>query len=360
MKRDRLEWLDAMRGFTMIMVVAYHVAQVSYMQNIKLSASLPFLVLFRMPLFFFVSGFLAYKANFVWSASNTLHLLGKKFKIQVFPALVFMCLFIVLRKPHFWETFTGYLSSATKGGYWFTWALLQMFAVYYLFCFAIRRLTPKVQNRMLWVLWGLSLVAYEFCYMPKVFDAEHSDFLNTSGLIQAMKYGHFFVMGNIVHRYWDRTQRLFNSQWFFPVICVLCFICCADIFRWHTLKFVWTNLPRTTAMYCLLFIVVIFFRYYQAWFTSKTAVGRGLQYVGTRTLDVYIIHYFLLPTLPAVGKWLNTVQPNFLIDIVVSMVPAIVVVAFCLLISNILRISPLFSENFFGRKLPSSPTRKHG
>ena len=130
LKKSRLEWLDALRGFTMVMVVAYHVAQVSYMQNFKVSASLPFLVLFRMPLFFFVSGFLAYKAGFVWSAGNTLRLLGKKFKIQVFPALVVLCLFIILRKPHFWETFVQSMECATKGGYWFTWCLLQMFAVY--------------------------------------------------------------------------------------------------------------------------------------------------------------------------------------------------------------------------------------
>ena len=348
---SRLEWLDAMRGFTMIMVVAYHVAQISYGQNIKMSASLPFLVLFRMPLFFFVSGFLAYKSSFVWSASNTLHLLLKKFKIQVFPALAFLCFFIILRKPHFWETFVSCMGSATKGGYWFTWALLQMFAVYYVFCFAVQRLSTQAQHRSIWVLWVLSLVAYEFCYMPKVFDAEHCDFLNASGLIQAMKYMHFFVMGNIVRRYWNRAERVFDSQWFFPIVCILAFVCCADIFRWHDLKFVWTNLPRTTAMYCLLLIVVVFFRHYKKWFTHDRFVGRSLQYVGTRTLDVYIIHYFFLPTLPAVGKWLNSVQPNFALDILVSLAPAIVVIAFCLLVSNILRISPLFSESFFGRRI---------
>lgn len=346
----RLEWLDAMRGFTMIMVVAYHVAQMSYMQNFKMSASLPFLVLFRMPLFFFVSGFLAYRASFVWSASNTLSLLGKKFKIQVFPALVFLCISLILFKKHFFESFGGCMESATKGGYWFTWCLLQMFAVYYLHCFCVKRLPERWQHISVWGLWVLSLVAYEFCYMPKVFDAEHNDFLNASGLIQTMKYLHFFLMGNIMHRYWDRTQRLFDSRWFYPLLCVLAFICCADIFRWHNMQFVWTNLPRTMAMYCLLLIIVIFFRYYQRWFTRQTVVGRGLQYVGTRTLDVYLIHYLLLPKLPAVGKWLNTVQPNFLLDLLASLLPALIVVAFCLLISNILRVSPLFSENFFGRK----------
>ena len=66
-KKPRLEWLDALRGFTMILVVANHVSQMGFEQQWKLSSSLPFLLLFRMPLFFFVSGFLAYKATQVWN-----------------------------------------------------------------------------------------------------------------------------------------------------------------------------------------------------------------------------------------------------------------------------------------------------
>ena len=66
-KKPRLEWLDALRGFTMILVVAFHVNQTTFSLDFKTSSSMPFLVLFRMPLFFFVSGFLAYKASLVWN-----------------------------------------------------------------------------------------------------------------------------------------------------------------------------------------------------------------------------------------------------------------------------------------------------
>ena len=59
-KKPRLEWLDALRGFTMILVVAYHTVE-GFGLEVKASSSMRFLILFRMPLFFFVSGFLAYK-----------------------------------------------------------------------------------------------------------------------------------------------------------------------------------------------------------------------------------------------------------------------------------------------------------
>ena len=77
-KKPRLEWLDALRGFTMILVVAYHVAEMGFGESWRHSSSMPFLVLFRMPLFFFVSGFLAYRASQVWDFRNFGSLLWKK------------------------------------------------------------------------------------------------------------------------------------------------------------------------------------------------------------------------------------------------------------------------------------------
>ena len=112
----------------------------------------------------------------------------------------------------------------------------------------------------------------------------------------------------------------------------------------------WANLPRTVAMYSLLTIVVMFFRHYQSWFTNDKPIGRGLQYIGVRTLDVYLLHYILLPKLPQVGAWFNQNRPNFVLEITVSFSVALVVIAFCLLVSQLLRISPIFRQYLFGRK----------
>ena len=44
-KKPRLEWLDALRGFTMVMVVANHVAQIGFEEEWKHSSSLQFLLM---------------------------------------------------------------------------------------------------------------------------------------------------------------------------------------------------------------------------------------------------------------------------------------------------------------------------
>jgi len=379
--KNRLSWLDAMRGFTMILVVAYHVAQFSFQENEKTSAALPFLVLMRMPLFFFVSGFLAYKANFAWTVPNALKLTWKKFKVQVIPALVFACLFVIFRmKGDFWDNLMRLLASPTKGGYWFTWVLLQMFIIYYVCCYVGgiilgQGARSKEQGAgskedcsgspyspapcssplapiLLFGAWAVSVFAYETLYLPKIFSYHKDLFFAYSSLVQTIRYMQFFLLGNIVRRYWSQVEQLFDTSWFFPLVMTLVVVCCADIFQLHTLKKVWVNLPRTTAMYALLLLVVMFFRHYQAWFAEGQKAGRFLSFIGTRTLDIYLLHFLLLPKIPQVGKWLNANQPNFLLSIVFSVSVALVVIAFCLLVSQLLRVSPFLQLYLFGK--PSS------
>ena len=363
----RIEWLDAMRGFTMILVVAYHVAQFGIVENEKTSAALPFLVLFRMPLFFFVSGFLAYKANFVWNLKNTIPLVLKKLHVQIIPALIFLSIFIIFKSKYaFWEGFLNALKSPTKDGYWFTWVLLQMFLIYYtisIIAHYLKKIKEKVSGKnsqlstfnfqlsmVFWItVWFLSIAAYETLYLPKQFSYHKDPFFSYTSFVQTIRFTQFFLLGNIVHRYWDRIQKLFDSVWFFPLVSTLAVVCCADIFKWHALKFAWTNLPRTTAMYTLLLIVVMFFRYNKKRFTTEHPVGKALQYIGQRTLDVYLLHFLLIPSMPFIGKWLNAHHPNFLIDVLLSVGVALPIVAVCLLISHILHTSPVLGKFLFGK-----------
>ena len=367
----RLPWLDALRGFTMILVVAYHVAQFAFHESEKTSAALPFLVLMRMPLFFFVSGFLAYKADFSWTIPNALRLAWKKLKVQVIPALVFLCLFVIFRmKGGFWDGFIRLMESPTKGGYWFTWVLLQMFIIYYIMCLL---LTPfrlpgdeERDNKAflrggregagLLIAWALSVFAYETLYLPKVFSYHKDLFFAYSSLVQSIRYMQFFLLGNIVRRYWGRVEKLFDTAWFFPLVAAMAVVCCADIFRLHTLRLAWANLPRTVAMYSLLLLVVMFFRHYRAWFDEGRRAGRFLSFIGTRTLDIYLLHFLLLPKMPQVGAWLNDNQPNFVLSIVLSVGVALVVIAFCLLASQLLRVSPFLQLYLFGKGTPQSPS----
>ena len=192
-----MHWLDAMRGLTMLLVVAYHVAVFTFGQNEKTSSSLPFLVLLRMPLFFFVSGFLAYRPRLV-------------------PALLFLCLCLVFRqKGDFLVHLEQALSQATKGGYWFTWVLLQLFVAYYVL---MALLPVRLHHRASCLLWLFSVAAYETSYMPRLLPYPSSPFFQWTSLVLTIRYMQFFMLGNLVARHRAVFRWMITRRWFFPLV----------------------------------------------------------------------------------------------------------------------------------------------
>lgn len=358
MTRQRLEWLDALRGFTMLLVVVNHTYGFGFDTNTKYSMFMSLCLLFRMPLFFFISGFLAYKASFSWSAANTGRLLGKKLRVQIVPTLVFMTAEIALLAKHFWERMGVAWESPTKGGYWFTLVLLEMFIVYYAISFISKRIhylrgddenDDRVTTTLLLMTWGVATFAYATLYMPRWFTWRTEPFFRYTSLTEFARFFQFFLLGNICRRYWEQATQLFDSKWFFPLLVAVAFLGAGDYLRWHNLRMEWANLPRTLAMYSLVMLIVCFFRHYASWFTRETRVGTVLQYIGVRTLDIYLIHYFFFPKLPDVGKWFRAHPGNFVLEGTTALAMAALVIAFSILTSHVLRVSPFLKKWLFGR-----------
>ena len=393
MTKQRLEWLDALRGFTMFMVVTNHIYGFGFDTNTKYSMFMSVCLLFRMPLFFFISGFLAYKASFSWNMRDTSQLIAKKLRVQIVPTVVFMTAYVALTAKHFWERMEYAWSSPTKGGYWFTMVLLEMFLVYYAVCWIGNRLSPRTtpppmdsplalpnaegattndsckadacaehstgkagrgsskgEATLLIILWLISLFAYATLYMPKWFTWYKGEFWKVTSITELARFFHFFLLGNLVHRYWAQVQKLFDSKWFFPLLIAIAFIGTSDYLKWHNLRMQWANLPRTLAMYSLVMIIVAFFRNYSSWFTKETRIGYTLQYIGVRTLDIYLIHYFFIPKLPDVGVWFKAHPENFILEGTAAMAVALLVTAFSILTSHVLRVSPFLKKWLFGRE----------
>lgn len=351
--KSRLQWLDALRGFTMILVVTFHVAQLGFGESMSRSAVHPWLLLFRMPLFFFVSGFLSYKASTLWTARTFGTMTLKKMKVQLIPTIVFFVASCALLDTNFLEAMHTKLYLPTKGGYWFTYVLLLMFIIYYAFAWLESKL-PKRSWIPITILWTLFLGTYAILQIPpamKWIGKPTVDWLNHTSVIQVMIYMQFFIFGNIVRRYWDKWQSLFDVSWFFPLVILIIFVCSGEYLRWHNITGGWEYVPRTLASYSLLLLVVMFFRHYKGWFTTEKHTGRVLQYVGKRTLDIYLLHYFFLPKIPEVGVWFNGHTRMFAIDFAISFLVACLIIAFCCLTSHTLRISPFLSEYLFGRKV---------
>jgi fucose 4-O-acetylase-like acetyltransferase len=352
--KERIGWIDALRGFTMILVVFSHVEAWGLgITGDQISANAVFRM-FRMPLFFFVSGFIAYKFDEDWNACYYKKCLLKKLRVQLIPMLFFGLLYTMLvyspqNNTPLRDSVVLFFNSSAKLGYWFTEVLLEMFLVYYTVSFLMRR--RRLVSRQI-VLGIIAVCFFVLSMLGSSFYAEHaiSNWLCLSNLFL---YFQFFVFGVIVSCYREKVFRIVENPYIIGVVLLSFFGLYIAGYALHNsarsvLMIGVSKITNNLVRYLGVITLFALFRHYQKFFSSDTRVGRGLQYVGRRTLDIYLLHYFLIPTLPSVGSFLS--QAGVVIEVTAALGISILVILFCLIISSIIRISPFLAYWLFGVK----------
>ena len=125
----RIEYIDALRGFTMLLVVTGHIYSMCFMHELFNEYNMSynnFFELFLMPLFFFISGFVFYKSDRTWNYITIKDLFINKVRILLLSALVFFLLFCSLYQIEIFHSFID----VHKSGYWFTYVLFIFFILY--------------------------------------------------------------------------------------------------------------------------------------------------------------------------------------------------------------------------------------
>ena len=125
----RIEYIDALRGLTMLLVVTGHIYSMCFMHDKFNEFDMSynnFFELFLMPLFFFISGFVFYKSDRQWNYVSILSFTINKIRVLLLSAFVFFLLFCFLYQK---EIMTS-LFDVHKFGYWFTFVLFIYFALY--------------------------------------------------------------------------------------------------------------------------------------------------------------------------------------------------------------------------------------
>ena len=99
-------------------------------------------------------------------------------------------------------------------------------------------------------------------------------------------------------------------------------------------------------------MVFTFFRLAASWL-KRFHISKPLQYVGTRTLDVYLLHYFFLPRFLIEYTAQLKAYGSLFIEFVVILAVSLVVLLLSLLASYIIRLSPFLAHYLFGVKTTS-------
>ena len=332
MAKQRIEYIDAMRGFTMILVVYSHICH--FCLGDSLLGFNETFFLFRLPCFFMLSGWLFEPVAQRPFMANVRH----KFMVQIVPTFIFLLL--LAPPPEFFHQL-----GALKGGYWFTFVLFEFFILYMFIIRLGKRWAPCV---------ALVIVIASFIY-ARYYNSIQSSAVGiqvwmVNGLgfmsVALWRFFLFFYIGAWMRRNFEAFIRWTNKPAIIAMITLVFFIVAStphvDNLWYEIIRF---YLGGVTGMW----MVFTCFRLGISWL-EKLNLSKPLQYVGTRTLDIYLLHYFFLPRflMPYVEQL--KAYDSHLIEFLVIMGISLVVLALSLLASYIIRLSPFLGHYLFGVK----------
>lgn len=329
-----------MRAFTMFLVVMQHVN--SFVLSGFNSPVYKVLTLVRMPMFFFISGYIGYKALNEWTHSFYVKRLRKKAFVQLIPATIFFFLYSLV----FWDNPLTTFAENGFARYWFTYVLFYMFVIYYTVSVSFRRLRWSATSQMLLLLavslsmWLLYVQCQRHGVSWGVMSQLHVDRL--------CHYFVFFVIGLLCRHHLGIFHR-FIGHWAGIGVLLVCFSgCLVLVFTpWLTTSAPWIiNYGVQALVVCLLgiFLVYGFFYSLRHLLANGSKLSRAVAFAGRRTLDVYLIHYFFLP------PQLNLHITSGPLYVFTSILMTLCVYALCLCVSRVIRISPTLAHWMLGAK----------
>ena len=336
MAKQRIEYIDAMRGFTMILVIYSHICHFCF-GNSLLGFNAVFF-LFRLPCFFFISGWL-----FETMARKPFWMVARrKMMVQLVPTFIFLLL--LAPPPEFFHQL-----GALKGGYWFTFVLFEFFILYML---AIRLCRKWDFGVALLIALG-SFIYARYYHVTlsssvglQVYAIKLLGFLS----VVVWRYFLFFYIGAWVRRHFEAFIRWTDKPLVILVItAIFAFVASTP----HKDNLIYEILRFFVGGITGMIMVFFFFRISASWL-QRIHLSKPLQYVGTRTLDIYLLHYFFLPRfLVPYAEQLQGFDSR-VIEFAVILCISLLVLGVTLLASYIIRLSPFLGHYLFGVKYDKS------
>ena len=159
------------------------------------------------------------------------------------------------------------------------------------------------------------------------------------------RYFLFFYVGTWVKRNFDCFIQ-WTEKWWIILVVVIGFVFIAMLP--HSDNAISEYLIFAVGGILGLTMVFTFFRVFSHFFSKDRWLGRSLQYIGTRTLDIYLLHYFVLPKFLILHRDLLLTYDSRLLEFLVVLSIALVVISLCLLASYVIRLSPFLGHYLFG------------
>lgn len=278
----RLSSIDAIRGFTILLVIYSHVSYVTILHPQAPSHLNELFVIFRMPLFFLISGF------FVYSSRYTPQLVRKRIRNrivrQLYPTVVFFILCVLV---YFDSNLLLSVFDFKKRGYWFTVTAVEMFFLVTPLFLILMRYPDITSRRATLLVTAYGVLAGAGAWLAHYFTPQRVD--TTLGLLPLAQYFPYFIGGMLLKINYPSLQRYLLNRWTAFVSLLLFAVAVA-----------FKETPGMTYLGAVTAIVFFFSLFHQLWENraiAQSRIGRGLAWLGTMTLEIYLMHYFIIYTI---------------------------------------------------------------
>lgn len=283
----RISHIDALRGLAILLVVYSH-SLVLLTSNTNLSELNGFFIKFRMPLFFFISGYFLYSSNY--NANLLKKRTFNRLNRQFFPTLLIWLTFCILTVPISWESIVRLPFNPDKHGYWFTFVSVEYFLMFapisYVLCkYGMRK---QIQNTcficmglMFTALYGLS----RLCYSSSIFTTvSHLVCLN-----HLLKYSIYFIVGILYKINQNEINKYVLGHWaIITYLCVSFYMLIYNPSHYGFVNEIITSLALVALIYTLTYHI------YRIPLISNSTLSILLQNIGQMTLEIYLLHYFVI------------------------------------------------------------------
>lgn len=322
MVKDRLLHIDLIKGFAILLVVMGHIFVFTFQLESCLLQQI--IASFHMPLFMFLSGYMVLSANKLSFNKN----LKRKFVALILPFLTMGGLYVAIMNYSIHSLFF----SEMKVGFWFVWVLFLLFCLYY----PLHSLSLRFNDSKKWyidlMLFGSVGIALETIRILGLLPDILSGFIS---LRQLSAFYRFFVMGMFCRKYIELNICLHSNNMAYTIMLLLyglCFI--ANIYGHGNYMTIWG--VGIAGVWCAYY----FFYRYQA----QLPLSRIMAFVGKRSLDIYLLHYFFLMRLETIPPYLlKYINKNIAIQIFISLLLASLIIVISLTVGQVVRSSNILA-----------------
>lgn len=280
--KERYNYIDYSKAFAILLVITGHIClfcinrgDVNNADNMKIYS---WLTVFQMPLFFFLSGIVIKHKGY--SIKETIKNLYKKTRQLLVPFFLFGTIFTLFIHQDFCE----FITPVMKQGYWYLLVLFELYLIYYFF----NPISLLCKSKMFSFVVDLIFIVLLYSMLQllnKGVDLNSSCWQNYLSLIQVKRYAPFFFVAIFLRKY-GAVNTLFNNKYIMSaslLIAVITELLKCFNFNIHAIGYwlLWIYIVLSISVIMKLEVI-------------DNKMTQLLSFIGVHTLDVYVLHFFIV------------------------------------------------------------------